>query len=189
MLLTLSRLKGPFTLEIYYAIAITIRFKNALCTHFCICDRDSYSPNRKKNGNCIFNRNRVINHGCEWTLNCQHLKSSNIFAIFSITVASQYWVISHLFSDRYRDLPWNRHSNELHFTIPNRVWHLPSHSDTKTCTPKEQYLPSWTIQVSHPITIWSGDLLSILLRKSSVKIRRLVLSMLQWIYLTWCEFI
>ena len=26
--------KGPFTPEIYYAIAITIRFKNGLCSHF-----------------------------------------------------------------------------------------------------------------------------------------------------------
>ena len=33
---------GPLTPDIYYAIAITIRFKNGLCTHFCDCD--SYFP-------------------------------------------------------------------------------------------------------------------------------------------------
>ena len=51
---------GPFTAEIYYAIAIviTIRFNNGLCTHFCDCD--SYFPIEKKRY-----RNRVINRSCE----------------------------------------------------------------------------------------------------------------------------
>ena len=38
---------GSFTPEIYYAIAITIMFKNGLCAHFCDFDFDSYSTHRK----------------------------------------------------------------------------------------------------------------------------------------------
>ena len=45
----LSWTEGPFTPDIYYAIAIVIiiRLKNGLCTHFCDCDYDSYSPHSK----------------------------------------------------------------------------------------------------------------------------------------------
>ena len=35
--------KGSIIPEISYAIALTIRFKNRLCTHFCDSDCDSYS--------------------------------------------------------------------------------------------------------------------------------------------------
>ena len=64
-----GRLKGPFTPVINYAnaIAVTIRFKNGLCTHFCDCD--SYSSHTtEKNLNRICDRNRVINRSCEWTI-------------------------------------------------------------------------------------------------------------------------
>ena len=61
---------GSFTLTIYYEIAITIRFKNGFCTHFCDCNCDSYLPHRKRNcnRNHIRNNSRVINLRCEWTL-------------------------------------------------------------------------------------------------------------------------
>ena len=52
---------GSFTLASYYAIAIAIKFKNVLCTHFCDCN--SYSLHRK---NRI--RNGVVNLRCELTL-------------------------------------------------------------------------------------------------------------------------
>ena len=45
-----QHLKSQFTAEIYYAIEITIRLKNGLCTHVCDCDCDcdSYSPQWKE---------------------------------------------------------------------------------------------------------------------------------------------
>ena len=43
-----ARFKGPFTSEIYYAIAMTLMFKNGVSTHFCDCNWDSYSYLRKE---------------------------------------------------------------------------------------------------------------------------------------------
>ena len=56
---------GSFTPEIYYAIAITIMFKNGLCAHFCDFDCDSYLTHRKSP---VRNRTRVILLRCELTL-------------------------------------------------------------------------------------------------------------------------
>ena len=60
----LSWTEGPFTLAIYYAIAIVIiiRLKNRLCTHFSDCDYDSYSLHRI---NCYRNLNRVKKFRCK----------------------------------------------------------------------------------------------------------------------------
>ena len=66
-----KRWTHTFIPAIYYAIpiAITIRFKNGLCTHFCHCDCDYDSPLRKRN------RNRVINCKGKWTIAVAHLEA------------------------------------------------------------------------------------------------------------------
>ena len=105
---TLFFSKGPLTPEIYWAIAISIMFKNGLCTHFAI---PIHSIEKNRNCKSVINRrcernirpvvrDHVMNHASQlclkwaWLIDFNvMLKGSKEARLVSMKFKSQLWEI------------------------------------------------------------------------------------------------